>query len=276
MLVHQQPMAKPATNGSSSIGAMPLRADALDKVTGRSLYPGDLVRPDMLHMKTVFAGRPHARLLRLDTAAALAAPGVVAVFTAADVPVNEYGLITYDQPVIVGPGSAKAGSDVARCEGDTVALVVAESELQPADAAKLLQMDWEDLSVVTDPRVAMLPGAPLLSETRDTNILQHNRLRQGNVAGAWAQCAAVVSSTYHTPWQEHAYLAPEAGLAYIDDAGRVMVEVAGQWTHEDQIQVAHALGLPVDQVRIRYASIGGAFGGREDMTMQVVDRKSVV
>ena len=122
MPAQHKSMAKQGTNGASSIGAAPLRADALDKVTGRSLYPGDLVRPDMLHMKTVFAGRPHARLLSLDTAAALAAPGVVAVFTAADVPVNEYGLITYDQPVIVGPGSAKAGSDVARCEGDTVAL----------------------------------------------------------------------------------------------------------------------------------------------------------
>ncbi len=263
-------LIKQSTNGSSAIGVSPPRADAVDKVTGRSLYPGDLVRPDMLHMKTVFAGRPHARLLRLDTALALAAPGVVAVFTAADVPVNEYGLITYDQPVIVGPGSAKAGSDVARCEGDTVALVVAESEEQAAAAARLLQMDWEDLPVVTDPRMAMLPGAPLLSDTLDTNILQHNRLRQGNVAAAWAECAVVVSSTYHTPWQEHAYLAPEAGLAYMDDAGRVMVEVAGQWTHEDQMQVAHALGLPVDQVRIRYASVGGAFGGREDMTVQVV------
>jgi CO/xanthine dehydrogenase Mo-binding subunit len=252
------------------LGQPHARIDAVGKVTGRTPYPGDLVMPGMLHMKILFAGRPHARVKNLDTSKAEAVPGVTAIFTAKDVPQNEYGLIMPDQPVLIGPGSGKGGGDVARFVGDQIALVVADSEKAAARARDLIHVEWEDLPVVTDPREAMKEGAPLLFPERGSNVFCRYRIRHGDVEAAFKQCAVVVEGYYETPWQEHAYLQPEAGLAYIDDEGRVTVQVAGQWTHEDQEQIAHALGLPLDQIRVIYPAIGGAFGGREDMSVQIV------
>ena len=253
----------------NSVGQSVTRLDAVGKVKGETLFPGDIDLPGQLHMKVLFAGRPHARIARLDTGRAEALQGVVAVFTARDVPHNEYGLIMPDQPVLCGPGSAKAGADVVRFVGDQVALVVAETEAIAARARALIEVDYEDLPVVTDPRAAMQPGAAPLFPDRE-NIITHYRIRKGAVDQAWAECDAVVEGLYHTPMQEHAYLQPEAGVAYIDEAGRVTVKVAGQWTHEDQEQIAHALGLPLDKIRVIYPAIGGAFGGREDMSVQII------
>ncbi|MBP7693321.1 MAG: xanthine dehydrogenase family protein, partial [Anaerolineales bacterium] len=252
------------------IGQSALRLDAVAKVTGQAQYPGDIDLPGQLWMKILFAGRPHARLRRLDTARAKALPGVVAVFTAADVPNNEYGLIVPDQPVLCGPGSAKAGAEVVRFVGDQVALVVAETEAIAAAARRLIEVEYEDLPVITDPRAAMRPEAAPVLPGLERNIFKHYRIRKGDSAAAWAECDVVIEGEYHTPWQEHAYLQPEAGLGYIDAEGRVTVVVAGQWAHEDQEQIAHALGLPLEQVRVKYAAIGGAFGGREDMSVQIV------
>lgn len=246
------------------------RVDSVGKVTGETLYPGDLIRPDMLHMKILFAGRPHARVLRVDVRQAQLYPGVVAVFTARDVPVNEYGLIIRDQPVLVGPGSDNSWGDVARFEGDQVALIVAETEKAASAARDLINIEWEELPVITDPIAAMSPDAPMVFLGMDTNILKHNRVRKGDVSANWEKCSAIVEGHYQTPWQEHAYLAPESGIAYIDNQGRVTVEVAGQWIHEEQEQIAHALGLSLDQVRVIHPAIGGAFGGREDMSVQIV------
>ncbi|HJO33421.1 MAG: xanthine dehydrogenase family protein molybdopterin-binding subunit [Anaerolineales bacterium] len=255
---------------SSAIGASAQRLDATGKVTGKTCFPGDLARPDMLHMKILFAGRPHARMRSIDTRAAQAHPGVVAVFTAADVPANEYGLINADQPVLVGIGSEKAGADVARFVGDQVALVVAESESAAAAAHELIEVTWEDLPVVNDPRQSMRPDAFPLFAGRESNIVKHNRIRKGEVQAAWPRCAVIVEAEYRTPSQEHAFLQPEAGLAYIDAEGRVTVEVAGQWLHEERDQIAHALGLSAEKVRVIHPAIGGAFGGREDLSVQIV------
>ncbi|MCI0521566.1 MAG: molybdopterin-dependent oxidoreductase, partial [Chloroflexi bacterium] len=122
----------------------------------------------------------------------------------------------------------------------------------------------------TDPCEAMKDGAPLIHPDRDSKTICHYRIRHGDVEAAFAQAAVIVAGEYQTPVQEHAYLQPEAGLGYIDEAGRVTVIVGGQWTHEDQEQIAHALGLPLEQVRVIYPAIGGAFGGREDMSVQIV------
>ena len=252
------------------IGKSTGRIDAQGKVTGETLFPGDLVGDDMLHMKIRFAGRTHARVLRIDTTSAEAAPGVVAVFTARDVPVNEYGLGIPDQPVLCGPGSAKEEADVVRWEGDHVALVVAETEEQAAAACELIEIVWEDLPAVYDVAEALRPGAPQLHPDYPGNELVHWRIRRGDLAAGWAAADVIVESEYHTPYQEHAYLQPEAGLARIDDRGRVAVHVAGQWTHKDRQEIAHALALPLDRVRVVYEAIGGAFGGREDMSVQIV------
>jgi CO/xanthine dehydrogenase Mo-binding subunit len=257
--------------GVSALGQAAPRQDARWKVAGAALYPGDLHLPGTLHMKMLFAGRPHARVRAVDTRWAEAHPGVLAVFTARDVPVNEYGLIRADQPVLCGPGSAMPGADVVRYIGDRVALIVAETEQAAADARDLIQVAYEDLEVVTDPRLAMRApnGAPLLFEGRTSNVLLHQPIRRGDVAAGFAAADVVVEAEYQTSFQEHAYLQPEAGVAYVDGKGRVTLHVAGQWAHDERRQVAHALGLPEDTVRVVHTAIGGAFGGREDMSVQI-------
>jgi CO/xanthine dehydrogenase Mo-binding subunit len=245
---------------STLIGASIERPDALGKVTGATRYPGDLVQPGMLHLKVVLAGRAHARIVAIDTSAARALPGVVAVFTAADVPHNAYGLVEADQPVLC--------ADVVRFAGDKVALVVAESAAIAAQAAALVQVTYKDLPAVTDARAAMAADAPLVHADRTSNVLLHCPIRKGTALEALATADVVVEGTFSTGWQEHAFLQPEAGIAYVDAQERVIIETAGQWLHEDRRQIAAILGLPDEQVVIRYAAIGGAFGGREDLSVQ--------
>ena len=247
------------------------RVDALGKVTGETPYSGDLSMQGMLHMKILFAGRPHARVKRIDLDKALATPGIVAIYTAKDIPVNEYGLQWRDQPVLCGPGSSKEGADVVRFVGDQIAAIVAETETQAATARALIEVEYEDLPAVLDPEAAMKPDSPRVhAEVGDSNICVHYKIRKGDIQAGFEQADVIVEGEYRTPVQEHAYLQPEAGLAYIDEDGHITVKAAGQWTHTDREQIAHALGLPDENVRIVYPAIGGAFGGREDMSVQIV------
>ena len=252
------------------IGKSVLRVDALSKVKGEALYPGDFSYPNQASLKILFARRPHAVILRIDTSRAEALEGVLLVLTAKDVPNNEYGLISPDQPVLCGPGSNKAGADHVRFIGDQVALVVAESEQIAARACELIEVEYQALPVVSDAREALKPEAPILHPDRDTNIFCHYKIRKGDVAEAFARADVILEGEYHTPAQEHAYLQPEAGVGYIDEQGRVTVVVGGQWVHEDQDQIALALNLPKEKVRVIYPAIGGAFGGREDISVQIV------
>ncbi|RLC79669.1 MAG: aldehyde oxidase [Chloroflexi bacterium] len=265
-----------------TIGKSVTRVDARDKVTGKAKYPADYTLPDTLHAKILFAGHPHARVLGIDTAEAEAVPGVIAIFTAQDVPVNEYGLQTPDQPVLCGPGSDKPGTDVVRFVGDQVALIVAETERAAARARDLVHVEYEERPILSDPFEALEPDAPQLHPYRmpsefhpelngmEGNRICHHQIRKGDMAAGWAASDVIIESEYRTPFQEHAYLQPEAGLAYIDKEGRVTVVAAGQWTWEDQQEIAHSLGLQPEQVRVIYPAIGGAFGGREDMSVQIV------
>ncbi len=255
---------------SSQIGLDVPRIEALGKVTGRAVYPGDIDIEGQLWMKIHYSDRVHARVVSIDSSRAEAYPGVVAVFTARDVPVNEYGLIIKDQPVLCGPGSTVAGGDVVRCLMDHVALVVAETQEAAAAAEKLIDVEYEDLPIVTDPEVAMQGDVVQLHADSLNNIVRHYKIRTGDMAAGWAQADVVVEGEYTTGYQEHAFLQPEAGLGYLDDEGRVTVVVGGQWVHEDQEQIYHALDLPPDQVRVIYPAVGGAFGGREDMSVQIV------
>jgi len=254
----------------SSLGKSVNRIDAHGKVTGETLYPGDIDMPNQAYMKILFAAYPHAVVTDVITTEAENIPGVLAVYTAKDVPANEYGLIMPDQPVLCGPGSTKQFADRVRFVGDQVAVVVADTEEIAAEAVKNIQVNYEPLPVVPDPKLAMAPDAELLHPERDSNGFCHYRVRRGDVEAAFEKADVIIEGSYDTPAQEHAYLQPEAGLGYIDEEGRVTVEVAGQWTHEDQDQIAHALGLPAEQVRVIYPAIGGAFGGREDMSVQIV------
>jgi CO/xanthine dehydrogenase Mo-binding subunit len=246
------------------------RIDAPGKVTGETPYPGDIDIEGQLWMKLRFSDRVHARILSIDTSEAEALPGVVAVFTARDVPVNEYGLVTKDQPVLCGLGSTNPAAEVVRCYMDCVAVVVAETEAIAAQGAQLIRVEYEDLPPVFDIETALQPDAPQIHPNNPGNLLCSYRIRKGDIAAAFAQADVIVEGEYRTGYQEHAYLQPEAGLGYVDDEGRIAVVVAGQWVHEDLWQITHALNLPEDQVRVIYPAIGGAFGGREDMSVQIV------
>ncbi len=252
-----------------AIGHSVQRIDAAAKVAGAAAYPGDIDLPGQLWMKIRYSDRPHARVVHVDTSAAERLPGVVRVFTSRDVPVNEYGLVIKDQPVLCGPGGDKPGADIVRCYMDNVALVVAETDAIAAEALKLIHVEYEDLPPLFSPEAAMAEGAPLLHANNPGNVLCHYRIRHGDMEAGWAAAEVVIEGEFHTDYQEHAYLQPEAGLGYIDEQGRVTVVVAGQWTHEDQQLIAHALGLQDEQVRVIYPAIGGAFGGREDMSVQI-------
>ena len=181
-----------------AIGQRVLRPDAVDKVTGRARFPGDLTMEGMLFVKVLFSDRAHARIVSMDASEAEQVPGVVAILTHKDVPVNEYGLIYKDQPALSGD------------------------------------------RVRSDPREAMKPGAPVLHERWPDNVQSHQRIRRGDVEAVFARDdVVIVESDYFTPHQEHAYLQPEAGIGYIDEQGRVAVHSAGQWSHDDQHQIAH-------------------------------------
>src|SRR5260221_8089787 len=162
-------------NGSAAktavIGQSVQRLDAVGKVTGQTPYPGDLDMDGQLWMKVRFSDRVHARILSVDTSRAEAYPGVVAVFTARDVPCNEYGLIINDQPVLCGPGSSKTAAEFVRCLADQVATVVAETEESAAAARDLIEVVYEDLPIVTDAEEAIKDGAPLLHPEYPNNVL---------------------------------------------------------------------------------------------------------
>lgn len=261
-----------------AVGSSLPRIDAVAKVTGAAVYAGDIDLPGQAWLKIVFAGVPHARITALDVSAARTMSDVVAVLTAADVPINEYGLIVPDQPVLCGPGSTPQ-AEIVRWEADHVALIVAESEAAANAAAAAIQIDYEPLPVVTDPFAAMAPNAPPLhphpyrypygERNPQSNVLLEYKLINGDIATGFAQADVIVEHTYRTHAQEHAYLQPEAGVAWVRPDGRIEVTCPGQWMHEEREQIAHALGLPDEQIVVRHGAIGGAFGGREDISIQI-------
>ncbi len=257
---------------SNSLGRSPARFDAQGKVTGATRYPADQVRADALYAKVVFSNQPHARMTAMDTRAAEAVDGVLFVLTAADVPVNEYGLTMFDQPVMIGlkdTGRSAVAADVSRWEADKIAVVVAESAAAANAGAMAIDVAWEQLPIVPDIDAAK-DDAVLVHPEAGSNTYYDLKIKKGDIDAGWAAADVVIEGSYELPHQEHAYLQVEAATAWIDDEGRVTVETSGQWTHEDREQVAHALDLPEDQVRVIYAAIGGAFGGKEDMTLQIV------
>jgi CO/xanthine dehydrogenase Mo-binding subunit len=242
------------------IGRSLARPDAADKVRGDARYPADLIDPAMLRLATVFAQRAHARIIEIDTRLARALPGVVDVITPGDIPYNRYGLIEDDQEVLC--------SEVVRSYGDRVALVVAHDDATARRAAALVAVTYEDLPIVGDAEAALEPGAPQIHAGR-SNVLLHQKVRKGDVDAALAEADLVLEGTFTTSWQEHAYLQPDAGVAYWDGQALV-VACAGQWLHEDRRQLAKLVGLCEDDVVVRYPTIGGAFGGREDLGVQAL------
>jgi CO/xanthine dehydrogenase Mo-binding subunit len=238
------------------------RLDIHQKVRGSRKYPQDFNMEDQFYAKVVWSAHPHAIVKKVDITAAEAAPGVVKVLTYKDVPINEYGINIADQHVLAPEGGK------VRWVGDRIAIVVAETQAQAERAAELVRVEYEPLPVVTDPRQAMQAGASLVHEDRESNILHHIPVRKGDVEQGFAQADVIVESYYTTHYVEHAYMQPDAALGYIDDQGRVTVISSCQWPHDDLHQIAHMLDLPEDSLREIVPSVGGAFGGREDMHIQ--------
>ena len=251
------------------IGQSVPRVDARVKVMGEAVYASDLVLPGQAYLKVLLARRPHAIVRSVDASRAEALEGVIAVFTSKDVPCNEFGYYTYDQPVLCGP-CAKPYADRVRYVGDRVAAVVAETEEIARQALDLIAVDYEDLPVVCDMEAALEPEAPVLHPDLGSNLFGHHFLKTGDPEAGFKLADVVVEAVYNTPAQEHAFLQTEAGLGYIDESGRVAVVTTGQWAAKDRKQIAHALDLPEDRVRVIYPMTGGAFGGREDISVQIV------
>jgi CO/xanthine dehydrogenase Mo-binding subunit len=245
------------------VGQSVPKKDAATKVQGSRKFPQDFTMEGQLYAKVVWSEYPHARVLKIDASQARAFPGVVKVIAAQDVPVNEYGIIVPDQPVLVGEG------EKVRWTGDRIAIVVAESEEIAREASPLVEVEYEPLPVVSDPREAMKPGSPLVHPERgDSNIIGHVKIRKGDWEQGFAETDVVVESRYVTPSVEHVYMQPDAGIGYIDEDERITVISASQWAGRDLDQIAHMLALPPDRVRSIVPAVGGAFGGREDMHIQ--------
>lgn len=241
------------------------RLDIGEKVLGKTKYAADLAMPNMLYAKALFSQYPHARVLSIDTRKAEKMDGVVTVLTHKDVNgPGKFGVYTPDQPVLIPEG------DKCRFQGDVLALVAAESARVAQRAVKLIEVKYEVLPPLCNPREALAPGAPLVHEDRDSNVLRSTQLIKGDVALGLQQAHTVVEHTYFTPRQEHAYLETEAALAFLDEAGIINIFTCTQDPYDVLVQTARALDIPMNRLRVVATPLGGAFGGKSDVTLQVL------
>jgi len=258
----------PSPLEAGRLGEPLVRADGIPKVKGEFAYSSDLNAPGMLWGHTVRSPHAHAWIREIDLSAAVGMPGVHAVLTHADVPGEKrYGLEFRDQPVLA--------IDRVRYFGEPVALVAAEHPEQARRAAESIRVDYEPLEPITDMERAteqpdLHPDRPTQGHGyRDDprpNVVRSMVIRHGD-PGARGEVS--VEGRYETGIQDQAFLGPESGLAVPDGEGGVDIHVATQWLHIDRAQIAPCLGLPLERVRVHLAGVGGAFGGREDVSMQI-------
>ncbi|MGH2750602.1 MAG: xanthine dehydrogenase subunit D [Actinomycetota bacterium] len=239
------------------VGESARRQDAVPKVKGEFAFSSDLWAEGMLWGATVRCAHPSARIRAIDVTDASGVSGVHAVLTHADVPGRKlYGMEIVDQPVLA--------YDEIRYQGEPVVVVAADHPEIARRAAQMVRVEYEVLAPLVDPEGALEPDAPKLHSSG--NLIRHARIRRGDPA---ATADIVVDGIYETAMQDQAFLGPESGLAVPADDGGVDLYVATQWLHVDLEQLAASLGLPADKVRITLAGVGGAFGAREDLSMQI-------
>ncbi|CAL9387841.1 xanthine dehydrogenase subunit D [Streptomyces werraensis] len=263
------------TQGSGTkggIGESTLRPDGTLKVTGEFAYSSDMWHEDMLWGQILRSTVAHAEIVSLDTAEALATPGVYAVMTYDDLPaeVKHYGLEIRDTPVLA--------HGKVRHHGEPVAIVAADHPETARRAAAKIKVEYRELPVITDEASATAPDAVLIHEHRDDhhighvphpNIVHRQPIVRGDVTAARGRADVIVEGEYTFGMQDQAFLGPESGLAVPEEDGGVHLYIATQWLHSDLRQIAPVLGLPEDKVRMTLAGVGGAFGGREDLSMQI-------
>lgn len=242
------------------IGKSVPRVDAKDKVTGTVKYVTDLTYPDMLWGAVLRSKYPHALIKNIDVRKAKAKPGVVAVLTHEDVPgLNAYGIIIQDQPVLC--------HDKVRFLGDAVAYVLAEDKRTADEALDLIEVEYEPLPVVTDMEEAIQNTVKVHEKG---NIVEHVIITKGDAAEAFAYCDLIVEETYYTPRQMHTFLETEGGVATIDQDGVITVFSSSQYPNRDIIQIARSLNYPEEKIHVVAHTIGGGFGGKDEITTQIL------
>jgi len=243
------------------IGKSVRRIDTPSKVSGRLKYAGDMIMPGMLHVQVLRSPHAHARIVSVDTAAAEAMDGVEGVITSADVPGEDgFGVFVNDQPVMA--------RGKVRYVGEAVAAVAARDLLTAKRAVAAIKVEYEPLPAVFDPFEAMRPGAPVLHDYAPDNVTKHIPIRVGDVEKGFAQSDLVVEEIYSTQAIEHAYLEPEAGLAYLDHDDVVTIVSPDQNITHHRHMLARIIAKPISKVRFIMSPVGGGFGGKEDMIYQ--------
>ena len=241
------------------VGREVVRRDALEKARGLTKYASDMFLDNMLWVAACRSKYPHAAIKRIDVSRALKSPGVVAVFTHRDVPNNRYGVFVKDRPVLC--------DDRVRYIGDTVAIVAAESKEEAEQGVEEIVVEYEPLPVVSDPLEAMKPDAFPIHE--GGNISRSTRITFGNVEEGFKASEAVVENEYRTAPQIHMFLETEAGFSYIDEKGVITVVAGGQSPYRDHHEIVSTLQLPPEKVRVVIPHVGGAFGGKDDVSVQI-------
>ncbi len=243
------------------IGKAVRRIDAPGKVSGRLKYAGDMTMPDMLHVQVLRSPHAHARIVSIDTSEAEAMEGVEGVITSADVPGEDgFGVFVNDQPIMA--------RGKVRYVGEAVAAVAAEDLVTARRALAAIRVEYEPLDPVFDPEEAMRDGAPVVHDYAPDNVTKHIPIRVGDVEKGFAESDLVVEETYSTQAIEHAYLEPEAGLAYIDHDGVVTILSPSQNITHHRHMLSRIIARPVSKVRFIMSPVGGGFGGKEDMIYQ--------
>jgi CO/xanthine dehydrogenase Mo-binding subunit/aerobic-type carbon monoxide dehydrogenase small subunit (CoxS/CutS family) len=243
------------------IGKRVRRIDAPSKVSGRLKYAADMTMPGMLHVQVLRSPHPHALIRSIDASAAEAMEGVEGVITCADVPGEDgFGVFVNDQPIMA--------RGKVRYVGEAIAAVAAEDLLSAKRALAAIKVDYEPLPAVFDPGEAMRAGAPVIHDYAPDNITKHIPIRVGDVEAAFAQCDLLVEENYTTQPIEHAYLEPEAGLAYVDHDGVVTLVCPDQNITHHRHMLSRIIAQPVSKVRFIMSPVGGGFGGKEDMIYQ--------
>jgi len=242
------------------VGQRVIRKDSEAKVTAKAIYAGDLYLPNMLFGKALRSQYPHAKIKGIDTSEALAIPGVQAVLTAKDIPGrNKFGLDILDQPVLA--------EEKVRMMGDAVALVAADDPDVAELALRKIHVDYEELPAVFTIEEALAENAPRVHEKG--NLLQHTRVRKGDLEAGIARSRYIVEDTYQTQRVDHAYIEPETSVAFMDERGVLNVLTSTQYPFRDRRQIAPVLALPYNMVRVKQMVTGGAFGGKDDITTEI-------
>ena len=256
-----------------AVGKTVPRLEAREKAAGRALYTDDLARPGMLHAAQLGSSHAHARIVSIDTRAAAALPGVRAVLTGADFPRNYTGMFLMDQlPLAL---------DKVRYAGEPVAAVAAEDLATAREALRSIDIEYEELDAVFDPVEALRPGAPVIHENRDSyechyelpvepNAICYSEFKEGDPDRAWSDCDVIVENEYRLPAQYHMYLEPVSTLAEVDANGKITLWSSMQGVARVQMLTARALGLPMSKIRVIAPRVGGAFGGKCELTNQPV------